>query len=737
MRQLVEVMQAVPATSWRNETVRPAVSRAADTDEFDAGTLLRALARRWKWIAALALLGLALGIILPMLFLARHEATTRVLIDPRGLQVLERSAQPQAAGAEESLSVLESEARIMTSDLVLRRVIEKNNLLDDPEFNGSLRGPLSFIGDLRAGAGRAVRRFFGRPERESDDTLTALSNLRAAVNAERQPRSFVIDVVARLTDPQKAANVANWVAQEYVDSRFGARASATEKVAGSLTDRLDELKARVETAEQAVAKFKADNDIVESGDRTVDGQQLIELNTQLSQAAAGTIRAKARLEQVQRLRRTGVGQGATSEAVASPALTALRGQVAQVRRRVAALSANLLPTHPDLQRARRELNDAQAQVREELARIAQAARLDLERAEANEAALRRDLATKKKRSQDTDQKQVRLRELERNAEASRQVYQAFLVRTRELSAQQPVDNSLALVLSPAVPSDGIVGPPRALLAGLGALMGLAFGAGLALWRDASDPVLKGSDQLGRLVNRGRVSEIPQLASAIAQTDDRVLLKRRKRRDPAIVPIPAFVVNAPDSEAAAATEAATGEIMYTLQSRTHPIVVVTSHSHDEGKSTVALNLALAAAAEGQRVVLIDADMQTQNLSRLAGRTDVPGLLQVLDRPYKLTAAIHRLRNLPVGLLSAGRGTVYPQRIPNRNRISDLAYALGESFDLVVVDAGTSRRALNWMPSAGVVVLVTRKGVSDKSSVASAFEGLGGGSEAPIHTIMISD
>ncbi|MEL6873426.1 MAG: GumC family protein, partial [Pseudomonadota bacterium] len=397
-----------------------------------------------------------------------------------------------------------------------------------------------------------------------------LETLRAAVNAERQPRSFIIDLEVRLTDPVKAANVANWIAEEYVSSRFGARATATEKAADSLTDRLDTLKTRVEKAETAVAKFKADNDIVESAGRTVDDQQLAELNTQLSQAAAATIQAKARLEQVERLRRTGVGTGATSEAVTSPALSALRQQVAQVRRRVAALSANLLPTHPDLRRTRRELSDAEAQVREELARIGQAARLDLERAEANEAALRRDLDTKKQRSQDVQQVQVRLRELERDAEASRQVYQAFLVRTRELTAQQPVDNSLALVLSKAVPVSGIVGPPRALLAGLGLLIGFAFGCGLGLWRDQSDPVVSGADQMQPLVRGARVSTIPALAAAVSQTNDRVLLKRKKKWAPEVVPIPAYVINASNSRAAKATRAIAADISYALQSQPHPV-----------------------------------------------------------------------------------------------------------------------------------------------------------------------
>ncbi|MEO1794853.1 MAG: Wzz/FepE/Etk N-terminal domain-containing protein, partial [Pseudomonadota bacterium] len=228
-------MNAAPPATWRADTTAP----SSDVDEFSAGRLFHALARRWKLIAFLTLLGLLAGLILPMLTLARHEATTRVLIDPRGLEVVQNSAQPKAAGAEESVSVLESEARIMTSDLVLRRVIEDKGLLADPEISGELRGPLSFIGDLRASAGRVIRRLFGRTERSSDPMLDALETLRAAVNAERQPRSFIIDLEVRLTDPVKAANVANWIAEEYVSSRFGARATATEKAADSLTDRLD------------------------------------------------------------------------------------------------------------------------------------------------------------------------------------------------------------------------------------------------------------------------------------------------------------------------------------------------------------------------------------------------------------------------------------------------------------------------------------------------------------------
>src|SRR5690606_37675612 len=123
--------------------------------------------------------------------------------------------------------------------------------------------------------------------------------------------------------------------------------------------------------------------------------------------------------------------------------------------------SQLLPSHPSMQQVRQEVATAERQIKEELKRIEQTARLNLERATGNERRLEAQLQNLKKVSSETNNRLVRLRELEREAEAHRSVYSAFLLRSRELAEQQRVDSSMVTVISPAVPPRRHNGPPLA------------------------------------------------------------------------------------------------------------------------------------------------------------------------------------------------------------------------------------------------------------------------------------
>src|SRR5262249_7621250 len=151
-------------------------------------------------------------------------------------------------------------------------------------------------------------------------------------------------------------------------------------VSESLTARLSELRARVQRAEEVVQRYRMDNDILGAGGRLVQEQQLTDLNNQLTAARVRTAEARARYDQLLELERTGGGAGATSEAVQSNTIGRLREQYAVTTRVEAALSAKLGPLHPDYLDARAQAANAKRLVAEELSRIAEAQRIDYERA---------------------------------------------------------------------------------------------------------------------------------------------------------------------------------------------------------------------------------------------------------------------------------------------------------------------------------------------------------------------
>ena len=429
----------------------------------------------------------------------RYRASIQILIGPADLRLIEKSVQPTAPAADSNVMQVETETRILTSDRVLRRVVRRERLTEDAEFQ------------TRSGASRldsvvdALRTAIGKPSepaKTADRELDALRQLQRNITAKRTERTYVVDLTVDSTDPEKSARIANAIGAAYLDEQANARAEAARRATDSLSARLNEQRERVTHAEEQVELYKARHNIVDAGGRFVDDQQLSELNNQLSAARARTGETKARYDQVLQLRRGGLDQGAIPEAIQSSTLGLLRDQYGTIARQEANLAAELGPRHPRVIEARAQLREAQQQIAGEIARIAEASRIDYERALANETSLANNLATLKQRAVDTGWASVKLRELEREAEASRAVYESFLVRTREIREQEHLDTANVRVLADAQPPPGRSWPPRRMLM-LPALLMLGLFGGIALAYGIE------------LIRRPRVANVPAEPSAVS------------------------------------------------------------------------------------------------------------------------------------------------------------------------------------------------------------------------------
>jgi succinoglycan biosynthesis transport protein ExoP len=387
-----------------------------------------------------------------------YRATIQILIGPTDLKLVEKSVLPAAQTPDANVMQVETETRVLVSDRVLRRVVRSEHLTDDPEFqHGGLFLP-GFVAALRATVGTPAEH-----SKTVDPEINAIRQLQRNITAKRTERTYVVDLTVESSSPEMSARIANAIGTAYLDEQGDARAEAARRATDSLGARLNEQRERLTHAEEQVEQYKAQHNIVNASGRLVDDQQLTELNNQLSAAQARAGEAKARYDQVLLLRRGNLDEGAIPEAVQSTTLGLLRDQYGTIARQEANLAAELGPRHPRVIEARAQLAKAQQQIGNEIARIAEASRIDYERALANETTLATSLATLKQRAMDTGLAFVKLRELEREAEASRAVYESFLVRTREIREQERLDTANVRVISDAEPPQGRSWPPRRLL----------------------------------------------------------------------------------------------------------------------------------------------------------------------------------------------------------------------------------------------------------------------------------
>src|ERR1700761_7127505 len=479
---------------------------------FSVLELSRLLWRRKVAIAAAGLVCACAAVAIGKSLTSKFSASAELYVDPRELQLVDRELTPRAQDVSGLSMVVESQARLITSNSVLRRVIQDPHIDKDPEFGGDSQSTMGSLLGLFGLHGHTT---------ENDNDTAALDALDRHITIRKTERSFVVDIEVWSHEPAKAAKLANALANAYLADSKSTQATAARRATKELSGRLKELQQRLRDAENALAVYKAQNNFVGTQDSLLSDQQLSASNQRLAAAHAATLDAQARLDQIEKSRNNSVDPGAVPEVLQSPTIADLRSQYAEVRKKYAELSAELGPLHPALKQMEKQVEDLRRPINEEGDRVAQSAKNDLIRAHDYETSLTKALDGQKRQSVQLSQASVRLRELERDVEANRDVYQSFLKRARETQEQESLNTSASRVIGEAtVPQRRSFPPAMSLLAMLGFLLGALGASG---WAVAID----------RLPREPRPADPPTRSSV---PDRKSLSDPPPRREPLITPI---------------------------------------------------------------------------------------------------------------------------------------------------------------------------------------------------------
>ena len=325
------------------DRARPEAPQQRPQAGFNVLELVNLLWRRKIAIAAAALLGATLAVTAGKSVTPRYTATAQLYVDPRELQLVDRELTPRAQDVSGMAMVVESQARLITSNSVLLQVIQQAGLDKDPEFGGG--GDVrSLMSSLLGLIGLQPRAPSGADNKEVQ--LAALEALNRHITIRKTEKSFIVDIEVWSTDPAKAAMLANTLTSAYLAESRNSQASAARRATNDLSGRLKELRERLRSAETALATYKAQNNFVGTQDALISDQQLSASNQRLSAARAATMDAQARLDQIEASRRTAADAGANSEALQSPTIANLRAQYADARKKYAEQAGELGPRHP-------------------------------------------------------------------------------------------------------------------------------------------------------------------------------------------------------------------------------------------------------------------------------------------------------------------------------------------------------------------------------------------------------
>ncbi|WP_244635922.1 GumC family protein [Chthonobacter albigriseus] len=682
-------MTMTPITDRFREDDLPSRSLPAASDDggVEIQDLWRILWHRRMWVVVTVVLFAGLAVLYSLVTPPLYSATAQLLVDPRDRQIVNNALNPSMIASDGGITQVESQVSVLQSSGVLLRAIQETRLTEDEEFNGT-----SLIGEMTSLVAGMLGRQESVPNLTSVEVKT-LANLRRRLAVKRADKVFVIEVTTTAKSPDKAARIANAITAAYLADQGEARSRAAREASEALTARLEDQRRAVEAAENAVETYRSENNLVMASGQLVSERQLADVNEQLSAAQNRVATLKAQIDQIEQQAAAGTASGATSEAMQSAVVAKLREQESTLAQREADLSSRLGPRHPSLIAVRTQLEQVRRSVTGELERVALSARADYDRAVANEQQLAAKLESLKQQSLAVDQTSVRLRELQRDLDAVKSVYSAFLVRAQEAREQANVNSTNVRVIGEALPPNQKSWPRLSLLL-VGAIgAGVGIGAGLAFLREFGSPSLLSIGQAEAIAQAPVLGVLPKVRS------------ERARRS-------ASADNAAGLVLARIGDRASGA----PSTDTLRTILLTSGRRDEPqRHQVAAQIASASSVRGDRVLLIDANAA-------GGRHgSQPGLLDILRGESGVMDAIRINGGAGFAVMPLGRASGPIMDRIARVQARRILTEAGVHFDLVLVDGGAASDNIALAPLADAlddILVVAELGTSAQRDVKGA-------------------
>ncbi len=606
------------------------------------------------------------------------SATASIIIDPRETQFIDLEAV--VSGLPPDSAVVDTEVEIIRSRSLAEKIVNRLELMDKPEFNGALR-PRSFTDKAKGAVRGFINSLSPPPPQPADDPWTperkrevereaVVSTLLGRTSARRIGTTYGIAINARSEDPLLATAIANAIADQYLVEQLDAKFDATRRANAWLEERLADLRQEVNEAEGRVEAYRSAENLFAAPNEggTLNEQQIADINGQLVVQEGELAERQARLSAVTRQLAQGATAETSAEVLNSVVISDLRRQQAELVRERADLETRYGPRHPSLQRVLSEEADLEQQIRAEMDRIVTSLESEVAISQQRVGALRSSLAGLRTSIASNNRAMVRLRELERNAEASRTIYEAFLARFKQTNEQEGLTEADARVLSRAAVPLGPSFPRKGLNLALGLILGFGLGAVAVLLAESFDNQLSAGDEIESAYNVPFLGNFPKLHG-------------RARRAPAT-----YLVENPMSAYAEAFRNLRASIMFADLDTTVRTVAVTSSQPDEGKTTITLGLGRISAASGTKTIVIDGDFRRKQLTETSGIVPEAGFLECLFGEATLEEAIHEDSETGLHILPLTPTKHTPRDVFGSRAYDKLIEELKTSYDLIVIDTG---------------------------------------------------
>lgn len=666
------MLQVTKLTQTDRDGIDPSTSPTESMASY-----LQVLRRQFSTVLLILLASFLLAVLYLFTAVPEFTSTASMVIDTRKVQLFQQQSILGDIGVDSA--AIETQVEILKSENISLAVIKDLRLIEDPEF-------ISFGGGLTG----AVLGLFETPgtKSEFDLTRTALGRFAKSRTIKRLGLTYVMEIGFTSSDPQQASRIANAIADAYIVDQLEAKYQATRRASVWLQDRIKELRMQTSAAQRSVVDFKQTNNIVDTGGRLMNEQQLAEVNSQLIMTRAATAEAKARLDRINDIIKQEIPDASVADALKNETIVKLRGQYVDMASREAIWSAKYGREHLAALNLRTQMAEIKRNITDELRRIQQSYKSDYDIALTREESIKGSLSGLVSESQSTNQAQIQLRELESNAQSYQAMYDNFLQRYMESVQQQSFPITEARLISPASKPMQKSYPKSLNVLAASLFGGLILSFGAAMARELADNVFRTGSQIEDVLSTNCIAIVPDIRSS--QRGAVKLSKLHKDRadrgatDPALL---RHVIEQPLSRFSEAIRSLKVAIDMNSIVRENRVIAVTSTLPNEGKSTIATNLAQIIAYGGARVVLIDCDLRNPSLSRELAPKDAPGLVDVVGKKIQFQEALvvdsaTRLAFLPAG--SSNIRLLHTSEILASKSMTEFIASLKTQYDYIILD-----------------------------------------------------
>jgi succinoglycan biosynthesis transport protein ExoP len=608
---------------------------------------------------------------------------------------------------------LDTESRILRSDLLALQVIKELNLDQRPQFGGNGKVQTGAL-DLTSEA----------TQQDSEQTTAALDAFKGSLRVVLEPNTRVIDIHFRSPDRTLAARVVNTLANTYVEQNFKTRFESTMQTSDWLSKQLVDLQMKVETSQEKLVKYQRDHEILGIDEKqNLTTAKLDELNREHTAAQS----ARMEKESIYRMVQSGDSDSITAASSSvdakglngsSSLLDRLRGQEADLKIQMAQLSTQFGPSYPKLLQLNGQLKETEAQIQSELKKTEARLHGDYLSALQRESLLHDALEKQKQEANQLNESAIEFSLLKRDLESNRTLYEGLLEKLKEAGVSaglrsnnvRPVD----IARTPTAPSEPNL--PRNLSFALA--LGLTTGIGLSFVLESIDNTVRTPEQAQAISGLPSLGMIPLGSRNHGELNFRQRLSIASSKEA----VELITQSRPQSQMAESYRALRTSLLLTSLGTPPKVILVTSALPEEGKTTTSINSAIVLSQRGTRVLLIDADLRRPSIHKTLGMAPGNGLSNVLTGGTTLEGAIVSSTISPnLSVLPAGTPPPNPAELLASPNMGALLAGLRDQFDHIVIDTPPTLSvtdAVIMSTKADAVILVIRAGQTTKQALRRA-------------------